>query len=214
MNVFAAIFLILVLSVALAWVFHWKVPEWEKTMRFFRNNIGVGAAVLAAWLAYLEVDKATASYALSVSQHADEVRHRKQTVAFELAREFSELPHLTLIADAIEAHKSLLPEEIEKKTKEDKALWGALRDTLNFFEQAAMATKLSYADESTMCELLAGPIGYYYSSLEAWIEHHRKVNDKQGAWQHGEWLYKKWQKGCPSGAGTEQPAEAHGSAGT
>lgn len=171
-------------------------PSARKTIVFFGSAVGVAAAVLGVLFSFQELQRLGDQYKLAIGQHEQSVTHSRQAVTFSYTEKFEDLP-LEKAAEALNQIGAMNPQQISEFFRADPVSSQALLKVFNFFEQMALATKNSYADEKTLCALFEEPAVRYYSHLSSWIVEYRKQTGRHGAHEQHEWLFERWRRGCP-----------------
>jgi uncharacterized protein DUF4760 len=175
----------LILGVALivlAVVYHVK-GNWRGTVIFFGSGIGVVAAVYSvAQVAY---------------QNRESVTQERRGVAFYYAERWEELPTMA-ISKVLTEMEGKTGQEMAAILKADAGKQEDILKVMNFFERIGLTAKVSYSDEVALCSLFRGEALQYYSSLEEYIRYYRKIKNRHNAWEYFEWLFERWEKGCPT----------------
>lgn len=180
----------------MATLYHFK-SNWRKTVVFIGSSLGVAAAAAGAILTGLELREST-------DQYRQSVRLKRQEVSFLYMEKFQGIPDKALLRNAIDGLAGKSPEEIQEFFLNQPADGTRISDMLSFFEDTAVAVRVDYADEPTLCAFLEEPAVRYYRTLEKWIDYFRKAGGAPSYLEHYQWLYDRWKQGCSLGPSVER----------
>ena len=173
----------------LAFVFY-RSPRLRETVVFLGTSLGVGAGILAAFSAVIQLRDSTEQNRLALL-------HRKQEAAFNYLREWQALPLVTA-RQLMHDSRGKPPEEIHKMLKANSAFHQAAEQIINYFEVLGLAVERGYADEAVLCSLLSDSSLGYHEVLVTWLRWYREMRKMPRLVYHYEWLIERWRNGCPA----------------
>lgn len=198
----SSVIISLLFVLGLSVIYH-RYPSLRDTLVFLGTGIGLTAAIASAIFTYRQVAEATKQSQMAANQIAEAGRqnrlallHSQQAEAFELIDKYNDLP-LRATSDFVRSFRGKTPEEINALHQASPDSAEALRACMSFFENASLAIRSGFADESICCQHFRGTAVLYYEHLEDYIKIFREKTARPDAWVHYEYLYRYWKDGCP-----------------
>ena len=166
-----------------------------------RETVIFLAGTLAAMAAIGQLQAGAAQLQAGADQSAEDVKHRRLEVSFRYMDKWNSSPIRDILPTASTALQALSghsPQEMQAFLEGHEDDRHSLTTLFNFFEDAGLAIRTGYADNGALCQYLSEPSLRYFSTLRPWLDYFRNQTGRRGAYEHYEWLYDSWSKGCPS----------------
>jgi hypothetical protein len=182
MGCFLVFSLIILLGLTIAYYY----------LRKYRSSIAFFATFLAAIAAILQLQ-------VTAAQNREDVRIKKVAVAFAYFDTWNKdvRPHAGAIMGAMHEIEGKPGEEANQILTGNPEKRHLVLSAFDFFEEVSLAVKTGYVDEASLCEYFSRPSAQLFSMGQVWLKYWRQTSQQTGAYEQYEWLYKRWEKGCP-----------------
>ncbi len=181
----------ILLAIGLTFLCHFR-QEQRRTVVFLAAALGAVGAIGQI--------RATAS------QNRTEVEHRRILsidVSFRYMAQWNDPSFRAILPDASDGLRSIAgkaPEQMQATLEANARERNALTSVFNSFEDIGFAVRTGYADNASLCQYFSEPALRYFRTAKPWLEYYRLQTGRRGVYEHFEWLYQNWEKGCPTGS--------------